>query len=356
MSTERVISYELRRVDLLRARVDAVALKYAQAFHGADRAVAAAFRESGESIEDFELAIDAYALKPTGGAIGASLALFVGVPQLGDFLYAEIRRFSTQVLTILSREAPEVRTVAMTLHGVGYGLDILEAARQQLLGVKEALSAGSYPEALEAVVIVEIREDRLQAAAAVVGQEQETTTPPKDWEPRGRLEWPIYPVAEPATSRTKTSSAIRATVNKLAGKPEKRKKVFVAMPFARSMRVVWQFGIRDPVRSVNLLCERMDKELFAGEILEQVKKSIESADLIVADITGNNPNVFLEVGYAWGRARPTLILCQKDSDGSNPTLPFDVAGHSCLYYEDAVDLAEELVRYLKGLGLAVSSD
>jgi len=34
--------------------------------------------------------------------------------------------------------------------------------------------------------------------------------------------------------------------------------------------------------------------------LDQVKKEIESATLVIADITGSNPNVYLKVGYAWG--------------------------------------------------------
>ena len=350
MTTERVIAYGLRQVDLLRARADVAALKYARRFHGADRAVAEAFAEAGESVEMFKLDVDDYTLAPSGGFIGASRVLFIGVPELRGFRYQEIRRFSTQVMTILAREAPNVRTVAMTLHGPGYGLDILESARQQFLGIKDAVSGGSYPEALETVVIVERLQDRLEAAAAAIQEEFEGTQPPVGWKPTGRLEWPIFPVPPAGRTRAKTSRAIKAAVTQVAGKPETKRRMFVAMPFTRRMRDVWRFGIRGPVRRAGLLCERMDEEYFTGGILERVKKSIEDADLVIADLTGDNPNVFLEVGYAWGRQRPTLFLCRQHK-GKNPKLPFDVGNQKCLFYEDATDLEERLTRHLKGLGL-----
>jgi len=60
------------------------------------------------------------------------------------------------------------------------------------------------------------------------------------------------------------------------------------------------------------------------------------------------PTCFLEVGYAWGRGRPVLLVCQKD-DGRNPLLPFDVAASRCLFYEDAVELEELMRGSMEGL-------
>ena len=77
MTTERVIAYQLRQVDLLRARADVVALKYARRFNGAGRAVAEALAEAGESVEMFKVDVDDYALAPSGGFIGASRVLFI---------------------------------------------------------------------------------------------------------------------------------------------------------------------------------------------------------------------------------------------------------------------------------------
>ena len=59
--------------------------------------------------------------------------LFIGVPALGDFGYREIREFSKNALTILASQNWENKSIAMTMHGVGYGLDEREAFSAKLL-------------------------------------------------------------------------------------------------------------------------------------------------------------------------------------------------------------------------------
>jgi hypothetical protein len=61
-----------------------------------------------------------------------------------------------------------------------------------------------------------------------------------------------------------------------------------------------------------------------GEIMNQVK-IIESAAVVIADLSGSNPNVYLEVGYA---GRPTILLIKA---GEEPK--FDVRGYKHLKYE-----------------------
>ncbi|HSK79131.1 MAG TPA: hypothetical protein VLQ45_21945, partial [Thermoanaerobaculia bacterium] len=69
--------------------------------------------------------------------------------------------------------------------------------------------------------------------------------------------------------------------------------------------------------------------------------------LIVADLTGDNANVYLEVGYAWGRGRPTLLIARSSDD-----LKFDVRGQRCIIYENIVDLSKRLSNDLKTLATA----
>ena len=58
-----------------------------------------------------------------------------------------------------------------------------------------------------------------------------------------------------------------------------------------------------------------------GHILDRIKLRIETATLVIADLTGANANVYLEVGYAWGKNRPTLLLAKVGDE-----LKFDVRG------------------------------
>jgi hypothetical protein len=98
------------------------------------------------------------------------------------------------------------------------------------------------------------------------------------------------------------------------------------------------------VNAAGFLCERVDMATFTGDILTRIKSRIETAALIVADLTGANPNVYLEVGYAWGKDRPTLLLTKKSDE-----LKFDVRGQRCLVYKNIADLAKKLEADLAAL-------
>ena len=75
-----------------------------------------------------------------------------------------------------------------------------------------------------------------------------------------------------------------------------------------------------------------------------LRDRIASAKLLVADLTGANPNVYLEVGYAWGCQIPTVLLVKDSTE-----LKFDVRGHRCLVYKSIAQLEESLKRELKNL-------
>jgi hypothetical protein len=70
------------------------------------------------------------------------------------------------------------------------------------------------------------------------------------------------------------------------------------------------FGIR-PIRA--------DKMTRAGEIPEQVFRLLRDADLVIADLTGANPNVMYELGLRHAVGRSAIQL------GEHGRLPFDVS-------------------------------
>src|SRR3954465_8442996 len=86
--------------------------------------------------------------------------------------------------------------------------------------------------------------------------------------------------------------------------PSNRAHAFVAMPFDESFSDLFHYGLSSAVRANGLLCERIDQQGFTGDILQRMKDQIRTAKLVVADLTGGNANVFLEVGYAWGKNVP----------------------------------------------------
>src|ERR1044072_3167966 len=113
---------------------DILALKYAQGFHGVDRSVATILDRGGIPLDSLRPNSNAFRFVRTKGLIRAEHVLLVGGVRIFNFDYEQIRELGARVLAILSEEAPETRHLAMTFHGVGYGLDELEAARAQFQG------------------------------------------------------------------------------------------------------------------------------------------------------------------------------------------------------------------------------
>lgn len=64
---------------------------------------------------------------------------------------------------------------------------------------------------------------------------------------------------------------------------------------------------------------RIDDEIFA---------KLHRASVVVADITGSRPNCFLELGYALGRAIPTIVTARSGSE-----TPFDIKTLAGLHWK-----------------------
>ncbi|MHC5879277.1 hypothetical protein ACYT69_10155, partial [Streptococcus pyogenes] len=74
------------------------------------------------------------------------------------------------------------------------------------------------------------------------------------------------------------------------------------------------------------------------------------AVVVVAEITAPNPNVLLEIGYAWGRGIPTVLIRKRKSSKRRVAhpVPFDLRNERRLDYSDITELAlllsEELAK------------
>jgi hypothetical protein len=83
---------------------------------------------------------------------------------------------------------------------------------------------------------------------------------------------------------------------------------FVAMPFASELDDAFHYGIAGPVKAAGLLCERVDQAVFTASSSSASASASTARRVVIADLSMANPNVYLEVGYAWGRGRPTILL------------------------------------------------
>lgn len=67
-----------------------------------------------------------------------------------------------------------------------------------------------------------------------------------------------------------------------------------------------------------------------GSVMDQVLLYLEQADLLVADISGNNPNVMYELGIYHSFGKPSLIVKNSSQTAENEQTPFDIAAYRYL--------------------------
>jgi hypothetical protein len=103
--------------------------------------------------------------------------------------------------------------------------------------------------------------------------------------------------------------------------------VFVLMPFGEDFRDTYEVAIKQACKDAGAYCERVDEQVFQEQILERIYHQIAVADLIVADMSGRNPNVFYEVGYAHALGKHTILLTRDAND-----IPFDLKPYPHLVY------------------------
>jgi hypothetical protein len=305
---------------------DVLILKYAQALHGLDAQVAELLSVDARSLP----AVGSYQLIEQPSSIAARNVLFLGVPPLRAFGYREIREFASRGVQVALQSCRGARELMLTLHGAGYGLDETEAFESELGGVLDGLQS----EALWGRVRGEVRTVTFaESSASRAARMRETLAQILSGEN-------VSAHAPYAAGSVREGAADR--LRSVGYDSPSRPHALVAMPFDEAFEDHFFFGISQPIREAGLLCERADREAFVGDILQWLKDRIRTAAFVVADLTDANPNVYLEVGYAWGCDKPTILVCQKQSP-----LLFDVRGQKVNRYGSIKELHDVLRNSIK---------
>lgn len=79
--------------------------------------------------------------------------------------------------------------------------------------------------------------------------------------------------------------------------------------------------------SLGAHCERVDEQIFQGSILDRIYNQIAKADIIISDLSGRNPNVFYETGYAHALGSTVILVTQNKED-----IPFDLMHYPHVIY------------------------
>lgn len=121
--------------------------------------------------------------------------------------------------------------------------------------------------------------------------------------------------------------------------------VAVMMPFDAAFRPVYE-AIKVGVEAAGMRCLRADDIWERDHIMDDVLSLIWRARVVVADLSGKNPNVFYEAGIAHTLGRDVILATQSLDD-----VPFDLRPIRTLPYlnngEGRTRLAEAVERRLQ---------
>jgi hypothetical protein len=332
------ISVQIEAADALAFECDVLAIKHAQDEYGLDRQVLAILRQQATAdLTPFHLA-------PAGARVFAGViplkakrVLVVGTPPLSIFTYSDIREFGFNAVASLRGDLSDVKHLALTVHGVSCGLDETQSLQSEISGLIEAVRTEKYAHALELISIVELRPKRAQRLRSVLENLIQNNYLPN-------------PAASFSLHKIQPAAATIENLTLQSAVAKAKPVIFVAMPFAESMDDIFHYGIQGAVNAAGYLCERADLTAFTGDVVDWVKRRITGSSLVIADLSAANPNVYLEVCFAWGCGIPTILLASNDTQ-----LKFDVRGQRCLLYKSIKTLEDILTQELLGLSSSAAA-
>ncbi len=109
------------------------------------------------------------------------------------------------------------------------------------------------------------------------------------------------------------------------------------MPFDPEFNQIFEQLIKPTLEQEGFEVRRADSTLDQQNILKTIVYNIDVADLIIAELTTSNPNVFYELGVAHGLSKPVVLLSQDLGE-----VPFDLRSYRIITYSTHFDQIRKL--------------
>jgi hypothetical protein len=114
-----------------------------------------------------------------------------------------------------------------------------------------------------------------------------------------------------------------------------RRNCLVLMPFKTELDDVYS-ALEQVIDGEGFHPVRLDRDLYAGDVRETVRRLLRECDGIIADVTDRSPNVIYELGLAHAYGREPLLLWRGEGRRLADLLPFylrpqriaSVSGHA----------------------------
>ena len=121
-------------------------------------------------------------------------------------------------------------------------------------------------------------------------------------------------------------------------------RAFVLMPFAEEFDDIYAYLIHNPLSEAGYDVRRADDILHQQNILKNIIESLIDSELIMADLSTANPNVYYELGLAHAYKKNVILLAQDIKE-----VPFDLRSYNIFTYSTyfaQMDKARQVIQKL----------
>jgi hypothetical protein len=108
-------------------------------------------------------------------------------------------------------------------------------------------------------------------------------------------------------------------------------RAFVVMQFSEAYNALYREVVMPVCELEGVQAIRADEVYGPGLIIQDIERQLIEAQIVIAEISPTNANVYYEVGYAHALKKQTILIADTTSK-----LPFDVSGFRTLFYENSI--------------------
>jgi hypothetical protein len=123
---------------------------------------------------------------------------------------------------------------------------------------------------------------------------------------------------------------------------------FVIQPFHGPFNKRFEDVFVPAIQAAGLSAYRVDRDDNVEIPIESIENGIRKADVCLAEITLDNPNVWYELGYAFASQKEVVMVCHGET---RPKFPFDVQHRTIITYSS--DSPSDFARFEKQITIRI---